>query len=639
MKQRPSGRPVDECEGCCLNMGASCAAGLEPQAAWGRGRCPAWNDESRRVAAPAAEPTAELPTPGEEARRGASGPEPAEGALAREADLLRALIDNMPDYIYVKDTASRFILNNLAHIRNLGATGAQEVAGKTDFDFFPRELAERYFADEQAVVESGQPVISREEPTMDKAGNRTWVSTTKVPLRDGRGRIVGLVGISRDITQRKQAQEALAWEAGVNAAVAELSGALIGSASLEDISSLVLMHARRLTGSRLGYVGHIDERTGYLVCPTLTQDIWESCRVEGKDIVFEVFRGLWGWVLNHRKPVLTNAPAEDPRSLGPPPGHLPIERFLSVPALIGEELLGQVSVANPDRDYDERDLAMLERLASLYALAVQRERADRALRQTAAELARSNAELEQFAYVASHDLQEPLRMVWSYVQLLERRYAGKLDADADEFIHFAVDGARRMQTLISDLLTYSRVRTRGKEPQPTDAGEVLEGVLANLRETVRQAGAAVTHAQLPTVLADRTQLGQVFQNLIGNAIKYRGEAPPSVHVSAEPDGDMWRFAVRDNGIGIEPEHHDRIFVVFHRLHGRDEYPGTGIGLAVCKNIVERHGGRIWVESEPGKGSTFYFTLPQEKPGGRDRAADGQAHGDPAGRDEASPAGS
>lgn len=231
------------------------------------------------------------------------------------------------------------------------------------------------------------------------------------------------------------------------------------------------------------------------------------------------------------------------------------------------------------------------------------------LEKMVAELKRSNAELEQFAYVASHDLQEPLRMVTSYTQLLAKRYHGKLDADADEFIRYAVDGATRMQRLIRDLLTYSRVTTKGEVFERVDCKELLKGVLSNLRLAVEESRAVVTQGALPIVMADGAQLGQLLQNLIGNAIKFRSEEAPWVHVSAEHRNNEWLFSVRDNGIGIDPQYTERIFIIFQRLHNREEYPGTGIGLAVCKKIVERHGGHMWVKSELGKGATFYFTLP------------------------------
>ena len=235
--------------------------------------------------------------------------------------------------------------------------------------------------------------------------------------------------------------------------------------------------------------------------------------------------------------------------------------------------------------------------------------ARQALEDTVAELKRSNADLQQFAYVASHDLQEPLRMVSSYTQLLARRYRGKLDSDADEFIGYAVDGANRMQTLIKDLLAYSRVTAQGKVFERVDCNGLLEEVLSNLRVADEQNRAVVTHDPLPTVMADRGQLGQLFQNLIGNAIKFRGEEPPQIHVSAEQRTGEWLFSVRDNGIGVGPQYAERIFIIFQRLHNREEYPGTGIGLAICKKIVERHGGRIWVVSHTGRGATFHFTLP------------------------------
>lgn len=230
-------------------------------------------------------------------------------------------------------------------------------------------------------------------------------------------------------------------------------------------------------------------------------------------------------------------------------------------------------------------------------------------RQSEDDLARSNRDLEQFAYVASHDLQEPLRMVATYTQLLAERYRGKLDSDADKYIHYAVDGALRMQKLVQDLLAFSRVGRQGMALQSTDCNAVLQASLRNLEAAIQEGGATVTHDQLPVVIADSTQLVQVFQNLLGNALKFRGADPPMIHVSVEPKANEWMFSVADNGIGIATEDAESVFVIFRRLHTREEYPGSGIGLSICKKIIEQHGGRIWVESEPGHGSTFKFTLP------------------------------
>lgn len=263
-------------------------------------------------------------------------------------------------------------------------------------------------------------------------------------------------------------------------------------------------------------------------------------------------------------------------------------------------------IEEPDGEF----LTVMSNVGAQLGQVVERTRAQEILARKAEELARSNADLEQFAYVASHDLQEPLRMVASYTQLLARRYRGKLDADADDFIGFAVDGATRMQALIQDLLSFSRVTTKGRLLQLIDAKAACDSACVNLQRSIEKSAAVVSVGPLPSVLADAGQLTQLFQNLIGNAIKYRNDREPTIHVAAKPTGATWTFSVQDNGIGIDPQYWERIFQMFQRLHTREEYSGTGIGLAICRKIVERHGGRIWVESRLGHGSTFLFTIPQ-----------------------------
>jgi light-regulated signal transduction histidine kinase (bacteriophytochrome) len=325
-------------------------------------------------------------------------------------------------------------------------------------------------------------------------------------------------------------------------------------------------------------------------------------------------------------------------------------RIYAVPVHAGSDVVGAISLGYGDPTSDPAQLAQLaaqlgvgvaelERRAAAYqtrppfivALAkqrmtgaaqllgeiVQRHRGELLLRQALEDLARSNRELEQFAYVASHDLQEPLRMVASYTQLLAHRYRDKLDQDAREFIDYAVDGAVRMKQLIEDLLTYSRLTSRKRAAAVVDTQLSVSLALRNLEAAIRESGAEVECGALPPLLADDVQMVQLFQNLVGNAIKFAAPGtPPRVHIEAHrapDDPGQWLFRVADNGIGIDPKYFDRVFVIFQRLHTRQEYAGTGIGLALCQRIVERHKGRIWIESELGKGATFLFTLPQAVP--------------------------
>jgi len=304
------------------------------------------------------------------------------------------------------------------------------------------------------------------------------------------------------------------------------------------------------------------------------------------------------------------------------PGLVPVYKagarsFIGVPLVSRNEIIGALHINSiNENNYDERDLSLALRIANQISGALSNARLYRQNRLVEAqrealivELERSNQELDQFAHIASHDLQEPLRMVASYTQLLARRYKDKLDSDANDFIAFAVDGAKRMQAQINDLLAFSRITTQVVEYDSANCQDIFDMAISNLAGSIKESGAVVTRDSLPTVQADASQLVSVFQNIIGNGIKYHGADSPCIHVSAVESGDKWLFPISDNGIGIEAEFAERIFVIFQRLHGKSEYSGTGIGLAICKKVVDRHGGRIWVESEPQKGSTFWFTLP------------------------------
>lgn len=388
----------------------------------------------------------------------------------------------------------------------------------------------------------------------------------------------------------------------------------------EKMYNEVLKIILEILESEFGVFGYLDE-DGALVVPTMTRHIWEKCKVAEKKIVFP--RETWGessWArsIREKKIICSNEP-----STRTPEGHVPIERHLSQPIVLKNEVVGILQVANKKSDYDDRDLYLLNIIADTIAPILkarlqrdieerERKKAEEKLKETIAELTESNRELEQFAYVASHDLQEPLRMVASYVQLLERRYKGRLDADADDFIAYAVDGANRMQLLINDLLAYSRVGRLGKEFELCDCALIIEQAVKNLEVAVEESCADIICEPVPKVKGDPVQFTQLFQNLIGNAIKFRSERPLEVLINSECGNGEVIFSVKDNGIGMSPDYFDRIFKIFQRLHGRGEYPGTGIGLAISKKIVERHSGRIWVESEPGRGSVFFFTIPERR---------------------------
>jgi PAS domain S-box-containing protein len=489
-------------------------------------------------------------------------PPAADGELERESEArYRGLLEAAPDAMVVVNQAGEIVLLNLQAEKQFGYS-RDELVGQAVTNIIPEGFAERLIADDlrstadalAQVIGTGIELVARR-----RDGTEFPIEIMLSPLENAEGILV--TAAIRDISVRKAAEEHLAHLA----ALVESSDDAILSKSLDG----TILSWNRGAEKLYGYTAQeVVGRPISLLLPTdrprEVADMLEHLR-RGEEIdSFETAR-------------VTKDGSVIQVSL----------RMSPIRGTSGE-ITGASTIA--------RDITARKDAEATLLLKVQ-------------ELARSNEELGQFAYIASHDLQEPLRMVASYTELLARRYKGRLDSDADEFIAFAVDGANRMQRLIEDLLMFSRVGTRGTDLLGISSEEALQQALINLRGSIEESGAVVTHDLLPEVLADETQLIQLFQNLVGNAVKYRSSAVPRVNISAAIDGqDRWSFAVADNGLGIEPQYFEKIFGMFQRLHKREEYAGTGIGLAVCKKIVERHGGGINVESQPGQGSTFTFTL-------------------------------
>jgi PAS domain S-box-containing protein len=485
----------------------------------------------------------------------------------------RGLLEAAPDAMVVVNQAGQIVLLNLRAEKQFGYY-RDELVGQQVKSIIPEGFAERLIADgsrSAAEALAQQIGTGLELRGRRKDGTEFPIELMLSPLENAEGILV--TAAIRDISVRKAAVEHLAQMEGRYRGL--LEAAPDAMVLVSQCGSIVLVN--RQAEKMFGYVREaLVGSSAQMLLSTQSVEVLAASTRRSADGVFSE-QSQTGLELEGRH--------EDG-------SQFPIEVMLSPLTTIDEGVLLTVAI---------RDIT-------------QRKQVEAHLLQTLVELNRSNDELGQFAYIASHDLQEPLRMVASYTQLLSKRYAGKLDADADEFIAFAVDGANRMQRLIQDLLAYSRVGTKGRELAETSSEDALEHALMNLGGAIAESGALVTHDPLPSVLADESQLVQLFQNLVGNAIKYQSPGVPKIHVSSsKADHTKWMFSVEDNGLGIEPQYFDKIFGMFQRLHRREEFEGSGIGLAICKKIVERHGGSISLESTPGQGSTFHFALSEGHP--------------------------
>jgi PAS domain S-box-containing protein len=540
------------------------------------------------------------------------------GKRGEAVRVAQEMIEILPVPVFFKGRDGKYLGVNKAWEDFFGLSRSDFV-GKEVHDLYPqsRAVADKHFAMDQELWKNPGSQ-SYEIPIVTRDGRVRHTIYYKATFTQTNGEVAGLIGTIIDITQRKEAEQGQSIEYSVTRLLAEAH-------TVEEAMPVVIRTLCEGLGYSYGARWVHEPREHILRCV----ESW--CE---NDPAVEAFRDLstrrietrpeMPGGLNRRvwvtgEPVwMPDVTLETKLQRSESAQKAGLRSAFGFPILVGGEFYGVMEFfSRAVRPRDERVIEITQTagiqigqfIARLQAEAAVRDANDELERQ-AQELMRSNAELQQFAYVASHDLQEPLRMISSYTQLLLRRYGDRFDKDAREFMDYVVDGSARMKQLIEDILAYSRVGTRGREFKTVQSETALKKALINLRAAIEAAGATVTHDPLPEVEADDVQLAQLFQNLIGNALKFTGPAAPRIHAGIAQQPQAWEFSVSDNGIGIDPQYFERIFMVFQRLHSKGEYTGTGIGLAICKKVVDRHGGRIRVESRPGHGSTFFFTLPR-----------------------------
>ncbi|MBE9180320.1 PAS domain S-box protein [Oculatella sp. LEGE 06141] len=552
----------------------------------------------------------------------------AEAALLETTTLQQAILDGA-DYTIISTQVDGTVRTFNAAAERLLGYSADEVVGKVTPSIF-HDINEVAYRAKELTAELGIPVAPGFEAFVAKArlgkpdeqewtyirkdGSRFPVLLSITALRDSTGAITSFLGIGSDITERKRAEEQLRFQSLRSQLFAEITLKIRQSLQLDEILQTSVTEVQRIFQADRVLVFQVyPDGSGQVVKEAVAKG-WMSVLDLG--VTDDCFGQDYLQTYQHGR--IYTIEDLDRAEVAPCLVHfldtLQVKSKLVIPILIKEEFWGLLIAhqCKVPRHWSDFEVDLMQQLANQIGIALAQAQLLEQETQQRQELTRSNADLEQFAYVASHDLQEPLRMVASYLQLLERRYKTRLDADADTFINYAVDGATRMQTLINDLLAYSRVGNRGKVFNRTSGTVIVERAIANIRATIESSHALVTYDPLPDLMVDASQLTQVLQNLISNGIKFCQDTAPHVHIQARQGDGEWVLSVQDNGIGIDPEYCDRIFLIFQRLHQRSEYPGTGIGLAICKKIVERHGGRIWVESTPDQGSTFYFTIPDRR---------------------------